>query len=56
MGALGCRSERNRITGKDGRTRQVRGYFTADIRAAVDACRAGSGADVLNAEIIEDDL
>jgi S-DNA-T family DNA segregation ATPase FtsK/SpoIIIE len=56
MGALGCRSQRNRITGEDGRTRQVRGYFTADIRAAVDACRDGGGVEVLDAEVIEDDL
>ena len=37
MGDYGCRSERYRVPGEDGRTRQVRGYFTADIRAAVEA-------------------
>ncbi|MFI7116874.1 cell division protein FtsK [Amycolatopsis sp. NPDC049868] len=42
MGDFGCRSERDRVAGKDGRTRQVRGYFTADIRAALEAI--GSGA------------
>ncbi|WP_020673882.1 FtsK/SpoIIIE domain-containing protein [Amycolatopsis nigrescens] len=35
MGALGCRSERGRLTAEDGTTRQVRGYLVADIRAAV---------------------
>ncbi|MGH3438237.1 MAG: cell division protein FtsK, partial [Sciscionella sp.] len=37
MSALGCRPERNRITDEDGRVRQIRGYLTADIRAALDA-------------------
>ncbi|GAA3436987.1 cell division protein FtsK [Kutzneria kofuensis] len=37
MGELGCRSRRERIPTTDGTVRQVRGYFTADIRAAVDA-------------------
>ncbi|WP_027946059.1 cell division protein FtsK [Amycolatopsis taiwanensis] len=37
MGELGCRSERQRVPREDGGTRQIRGYFTADIRAAVSA-------------------
>ncbi|ONI77363.1 cell division protein FtsK [Actinosynnema sp. ALI-1.44] len=36
MAELGCRSRRERIYSEDGSTRQVRGYFTADIRAAID--------------------
>jgi S-DNA-T family DNA segregation ATPase FtsK/SpoIIIE len=52
MGELGCRSERNRVPGEDGRVRQIRGYFTADIRAAIDAYRERVGSDV---EVIEDD-
>jgi S-DNA-T family DNA segregation ATPase FtsK/SpoIIIE len=57
MGELGCRSERSRVPGEDGKTRQVRGYFAADIRAAIDACqeRAMDGG-VVDAEVIEDDL
>jgi S-DNA-T family DNA segregation ATPase FtsK/SpoIIIE len=39
MGELGCRSERNRVPGEDGKMRQIRGYFTSDVRAAVDACQ-----------------
>ncbi|MCA1224921.1 FtsK/SpoIIIE domain-containing protein [Saccharopolyspora sp. 6M] len=35
MGELGCRPTRNRIAGDNGETRRVRGYFTAEIRAAV---------------------
>ncbi|RSM35983.1 cell division protein FtsK [Amycolatopsis balhimycina DSM 5908] len=41
MGDHGCRSERFRVPAGDGRTRQVRGYATADIRAAVDAVVTG---------------
>ncbi|MEU5262434.1 cell division protein FtsK [Amycolatopsis sp. NPDC021455] len=37
MGDYGCRSERYRVPGEDGKTRQIRGYFTADIRTAVEA-------------------
>jgi S-DNA-T family DNA segregation ATPase FtsK/SpoIIIE len=37
MGELGCRPRPGRITTEDGTIRQVRGYFTADIRAAVAA-------------------
>lgn len=36
MGELGCRPTRNRIPTDDGGVRRVRGYFTADIRAAID--------------------
>lgn len=42
MGDCGCRSERFRVPGDDGRTKQVRGYATAEIRAAVDAVAAGT--------------
>ncbi|WP_240690554.1 MULTISPECIES: FtsK/SpoIIIE domain-containing protein [unclassified Amycolatopsis] len=41
MGELGCRPERVRVPGADGKTRQVRGYLTADIRAAADAITSG---------------
>ncbi len=37
MNDLGCRSKRDRIPMADGKVRQVRGYFTTDIRAAVKA-------------------
>jgi DNA segregation ATPase FtsK/SpoIIIE, S-DNA-T family len=37
MGDLGCRSKRERVPADNGTVRQVRGYFTADIRAAVEA-------------------
>jgi S-DNA-T family DNA segregation ATPase FtsK/SpoIIIE len=36
MGELGCQSTRKRTARADGSVRQVRGYLTADIRAAVD--------------------
>ncbi|WP_091629302.1 FtsK/SpoIIIE domain-containing protein [Amycolatopsis saalfeldensis] len=42
MNDHGCRPERFRVPGEDGRTKQVRGYATADIRAAVDAVAACS--------------
>jgi DNA segregation ATPase FtsK/SpoIIIE, S-DNA-T family len=35
MADLGCPSTRDRITGEDGRQRRVRGYLTADIKAAI---------------------
>ncbi|MCX2729500.1 FtsK/SpoIIIE domain-containing protein [Saccharopolyspora sp. NFXS83] len=35
MGDLGCRPTRNRVPADDGETKRVRGYFTAEIRAAV---------------------
>ena len=38
MADLGCRPDRGRVPGGDGIVRQVRGYHTADLRAAVDAC------------------
>jgi S-DNA-T family DNA segregation ATPase FtsK/SpoIIIE len=36
MAELECRPTRNRVPDEDGGVRRVRGYFTADIRAAVD--------------------
>jgi S-DNA-T family DNA segregation ATPase FtsK/SpoIIIE len=42
MGELGCRPRPGRITTEDGTTRQIRGYFTADIRAAVAALQQQS--------------
>jgi DNA segregation ATPase FtsK/SpoIIIE, S-DNA-T family len=45
MSDLGCRSKRERIPTTDGTLRQVRGYFTADIRAAVAAAGAVAEAD-----------
>lgn len=41
MNDLGCRSTRDRLPGEDGRIRQVRGYYLADIRNAIDVCRDG---------------
>ncbi|AHH95117.1 cell division protein FtsK [Kutzneria albida] len=41
MADLGCRSKRERIPTTDGSLRQVRGYFTADIRAAVAQVEGG---------------
>jgi S-DNA-T family DNA segregation ATPase FtsK/SpoIIIE len=37
MGELGCRPRPGRVTTEDGTVRQVRGYLTADIRAAMGA-------------------
>ncbi|PXY27763.1 cell division protein FtsK [Prauserella muralis] len=39
MNELGCRSDRGRVAGEDGTVRQVRGYHTADLRAAIAAYR-----------------
>lgn len=39
MGELGCQPRRGRTTGEDGTVRQVRGYFTADLRAVIDEVR-----------------
>jgi S-DNA-T family DNA segregation ATPase FtsK/SpoIIIE len=36
MGELKCRPTRDRVTGDDGETRQVRGYLIAEIRSAID--------------------
>jgi S-DNA-T family DNA segregation ATPase FtsK/SpoIIIE len=41
MTDLGCRPTRERIPSEDGTIRQIRGYLTADIRAAVEAIRDG---------------
>jgi DNA segregation ATPase FtsK/SpoIIIE, S-DNA-T family len=49
MRDLGCRSKRERIPTTDGTVRQVRGYFTADIRAAVAA--AGRPTEVGDDEV-----
>ncbi|MGA6161022.1 cell division protein FtsK [Amycolatopsis magusensis] len=43
MGELGCRPTRDRVPGEDGRTKQVRGYLTADIRRAVERLGDGGG-------------
>jgi DNA segregation ATPase FtsK/SpoIIIE, S-DNA-T family len=40
MGDLGCRSTRYRVPMDDGSVRQVRGYLTATIRAAIEAIAA----------------
>ncbi|WP_236791855.1 cell division protein FtsK [Amycolatopsis sp. GM8] len=45
MGDLGCRPDRQRVAGDDGTVRQVRGYATADLRAAVDAWNDGNRPD-----------
>ncbi|MEV5540058.1 cell division protein FtsK [Saccharopolyspora shandongensis] len=36
MGQLECRPTRHRVPDEDGEVRRVRGYFTVDIRAAID--------------------
>jgi DNA segregation ATPase FtsK/SpoIIIE, S-DNA-T family len=46
MADLGCSSTRGRITTKDGRTRQVRGYLTADIRTAIRQASEPGRADI----------
>jgi S-DNA-T family DNA segregation ATPase FtsK/SpoIIIE len=48
MGELGCRPTRHRVPTDDGETRRVRGYLTADIRAAIERVTAdeiGSDSD-----------
>jgi S-DNA-T family DNA segregation ATPase FtsK/SpoIIIE len=45
MGELGCRPDRHRIPGEDGETRRIRGYFTADIRAAVTRAERSPGTE-----------
>jgi S-DNA-T family DNA segregation ATPase FtsK/SpoIIIE len=40
MGDAGCQPTRRRTEQEDGGARQVRGYLTADIRAAMEDCRA----------------
>jgi DNA segregation ATPase FtsK/SpoIIIE, S-DNA-T family len=41
MRDLGCRPTRERIPTEDGKLRQIRGYLTADIRAAIQAAATG---------------
>jgi S-DNA-T family DNA segregation ATPase FtsK/SpoIIIE len=55
MGDLGCRSTRERIPGDDGQTKRVRGYLTADIRAAVAQALTGDGLDIVGGEAGADD-
>jgi S-DNA-T family DNA segregation ATPase FtsK/SpoIIIE len=50
MGELGCRSKRERVLAEDGTVRQVRGYYTADIRAVIEAARDTEPDDELAAE------
>lgn len=45
MGEVGCQPRRGRTTSEDGVTRQVRGYYTADLRAAIEEHRNDSIAD-----------
>ena len=40
MSELGCRPTRQYVPTDDGATRRVRGYLTADIRAAIDRSTA----------------
>jgi S-DNA-T family DNA segregation ATPase FtsK/SpoIIIE len=40
MSELGCQPTRRRTEQQDGTVRQVRGYLTADVRAAIEECRA----------------
>jgi S-DNA-T family DNA segregation ATPase FtsK/SpoIIIE len=46
MGELGCRPDRHRVSTEDGETRRVRGYFTADIRAAIARSRDKTSSSV----------
>ena len=41
MGEFDCAPRPGRITGPDGHVRQVRGYATADLRAAIERYRGG---------------
>jgi S-DNA-T family DNA segregation ATPase FtsK/SpoIIIE len=43
MGELGCRPTRNRVPDEDGGVRRVRGYFTAELRSAVDEISSCTG-------------
>lgn len=43
MGELGCQPTRQRVEQEDGSVRQVRGYRTAGIRAAVEDCPSDPG-------------
>jgi DNA segregation ATPase FtsK/SpoIIIE, S-DNA-T family len=52
MGELGCQPGRDRITGEDGKVRQVRGYLTADIRAAIDRA-TGEISSTTDTEAVE---
>ena len=42
MGDLGCQPRRGRLVGDDGTARQVRGYYSADLRAAIEEHRTGT--------------
>ncbi|UMP04384.1 FtsK/SpoIIIE domain-containing protein [Amycolatopsis sp. EV170708-02-1] len=44
MGDYGCRPSRERVPGIDGETKRVRGYLTADVRAAIERVTAGEAA------------
>ena len=50
MGELGCRPTRNRIPTDDGGVRRVRGYFTADLRAAIDRVTTDENGSDLDPE------
>jgi S-DNA-T family DNA segregation ATPase FtsK/SpoIIIE len=45
MVELGCRPTRQRVPDEDGTVRRVRGYLTAELRAAVDEISSQSGHD-----------
>jgi len=45
MGELGCEPTRRRAIRPDGTARQVRGYLTADLRAAIDEWERASPSD-----------
>jgi S-DNA-T family DNA segregation ATPase FtsK/SpoIIIE len=45
LAELGCQSTRERVTSEDGRTRQIRGYLTADLFAAAAALQDGESPD-----------
>ncbi|MCU1682918.1 MAG: ftsK [Amycolatopsis sp.] len=52
MGDLGCRSTRDRVPDGDGRTTRVRGYLTADIRAAIERVSSDVGRDDTGSEVV----
>ncbi|GAA3854172.1 FtsK/SpoIIIE domain-containing protein [Amycolatopsis tucumanensis] len=45
MGELGCRPTRHYVPSEDGELRRVRGYRTADLRAAIDEIKSGADPD-----------
>src|SRR6266496_5822256 len=55
MGDYGCRPRRERVPDDDGQVNRVRGYLTADIRAAVKRAMSGDLGDTDAREAVADD-